>query len=47
MTPGGYDHHMGVKDGGNIAILAGVGPMIGAIVMPFIMKRKPKLLVCN
>jgi len=46
MTPGSYDHHMGVKDGGNMAILAGVGPMgLGAIDYALHNERKPKLLV--
>jgi len=30
--PGSYDHEMGIAEGGNMALLAGVGPMgLGAI----------------
>ncbi len=45
-TPGSYDHEMGVKAGGNMAILAGVGPMgLGAIDYALHNERKPQLLV--
>jgi len=37
---------MGVRDGGNMAILAGVGPMgLGAIDYALHQNRKPGLLV--
>ncbi|MFZ7132758.1 MAG: zinc-binding dehydrogenase [Eubacteriales bacterium] len=43
---GGYEHTMGIVDGGNMAILAGVGPMgLGAIDYAIHNDRKPKLLV--
>lgn len=46
MTPGVYEHAMGVKDGGDMAILAGVGPMgLGMIDYALHGPRKPKLLV--
>jgi len=45
-TPGSYDHKMGVVEGGNMAILAGVGPMgLGAIDLALHNERKPRLLV--
>ncbi|HHY82568.1 MAG TPA: zinc-binding dehydrogenase [Clostridiales bacterium] len=45
-APGSYEHQMGVKIGGNMAILAGVGPMgLGAIDYALHNERKPKLLV--
>ena len=45
-TPGSYVHSMGVAEGGNMAILAGVGPMgLGAIDYALHNDRKPKLLV--
>ena len=45
-TPGSYNHKMGIKEGGNMAILAGVGPMgLGAIDFAINNERKPKLLV--
>jgi L-sorbose 1-phosphate reductase len=44
--PGTYKHNMGVRDGGNMAILAGVGPMgLGAIDYALHQDRKPGLLV--
>lgn len=44
--PGTYNHHMGLKPGGNMAILAGVGPMgLGAIDYALHQDRKPGLLV--
>jgi threonine dehydrogenase-like Zn-dependent dehydrogenase len=45
-TAGSYEHKMGIKEGGNMAILAGVGPMgLGAIDFAINNERKPKLLV--
>ncbi len=45
-TGGSYEHHMDIKEGGNMAILAGVGPMgLGAIDYAIHRERKPKLLV--
>ena len=45
--PGSYVHHMEIKDGGNMAILAGVGPMGLAAINYAIHRtdRKPKLLI--
>lgn len=44
--PGKYTHHMGIVEGGNMAILAGVGPMgLGAIDYAVHCDRKPRLLV--
>jgi threonine dehydrogenase-like Zn-dependent dehydrogenase len=46
VTPGTYNHIMGIKDGGNIAILAGVGPMgLGAVDYALHQPRKPGLLI--
>ena len=46
VKPGSYEHEMGVKPGGNMAILAGVGPMgLGAIDYALHNEKKPKLLV--
>ena len=43
---GEYTHYMGTKDGGNMAILAGCGPMGIALIDYLIHRdRKPKLLV--
>ncbi len=43
--PGTYVHNMGIRKNGNMAILAGVGPMgLGAIDYALHQKRKPKLL---
>ena len=45
-TPGSYIHKMGIKEGGDLAILAGVGPMgLGAIDYAIHCDRKPALLV--
>jgi threonine dehydrogenase-like Zn-dependent dehydrogenase len=45
-SPGTYKHDMGIKKGGNMAILAGVGPMgLGAIDYALHQERKPGLLV--
>ncbi len=44
--PGKYHHNMGIVEGGNMAILAGVGPMgLGAIDYAINCDRRPKLLV--
>lgn len=44
--PGKYVHKMGIVEGGNMAILAGVGPMgLGAIDYAIHTDRKPGLLV--
>jgi threonine dehydrogenase-like Zn-dependent dehydrogenase len=43
---GKYIHNMGIVGGGNVAILAGAGPMgLGAIDYAIHCERKPKLLV--
>ncbi|MER2143306.1 MAG: zinc-binding dehydrogenase [Eubacteriales bacterium] len=43
---GVYTHEMGIKEGGNLAILAGAGPMgLGAIDYAIHCDRKPGLLV--
>jgi threonine dehydrogenase-like Zn-dependent dehydrogenase len=43
---GNYTHHMGIAAGGNMAILAGAGPMgLGAIDYAIHSERRPKLLV--
>ena len=45
-TQGSYEHVMGVRQGGAMAILAGVGPMgLGAIDYAIHAERKPELLV--
>ncbi len=44
--PGKYEHKMGIVEGGNMAILAGVGPMgLGAIDYAIHTDRKPGVLV--
>jgi len=44
--PGTYKHNMGIRKRGNMAILAGVGPMgLGAIDYTLHQERKPGLLV--
>jgi len=46
VPPGTYNHIMGIKKGGNMAILAGVGPMgLGAIDYALHQDKKPGLLV--
>jgi L-sorbose 1-phosphate reductase len=46
VPPGTYVHDMGIKMGGKMAILAGVGPMgLGAIDYALHQERKPGLLV--
>lgn len=43
---GSYEHKMGIVEGGNMAILAGVGPMgLGAIDYAIHCDRKPRLLI--
>ena len=45
-TGGSYVHQMGIKEGGNVAIIAGVGPMgLGAIDYGLHCDRKPGLIV--
>ncbi len=44
--PGCYTHEMGIREGGNMAILAGAGPMgLGAIDYAIHCDRKPGMLV--
>ena len=46
ISPGTYEHRMGIKKGGKMALLAGVGPMgLGAIDYVLHHERKPELLV--
>ncbi|HLN55980.1 MAG TPA: zinc-binding dehydrogenase [Bacteroidales bacterium] len=46
VPPGTYNHEMGIREGGKMAILAGVGPMgLGAIDYALHQDRKPGLLV--
>lgn len=46
ITPGTYVHDMGVVEGGNMAILAGAGPMgLGAVDYAIHGGRPPRLLV--
>ncbi len=46
IPPGTYNHAMGIRKGGNMAILAGVGPMgLGAIDYALHNERKPGLLI--
>jgi threonine dehydrogenase-like Zn-dependent dehydrogenase len=46
VPPGTYMHEMGIRKGGNMAILAGVGPMgLGAIDYALHQERKPGLLM--
>ncbi len=46
IPPGTYVHEMGIRNGGKMAILAGVGPMgLGAIDYALHQERKPGLLV--
>jgi L-sorbose 1-phosphate reductase len=45
VPPGTYDHKMGIREGGNMAILAGTGPMgLGAIDYALHQTRKPAML---
>lgn len=46
IPPGTYFHEMGIKKGGKLAILAGVGPMgLGAIDYALHQERKPSMIV--
>ncbi len=46
IPPGSYVHEMGIKKGGKLAIMAGVGPMgLGAIDYALHQERKPGLIV--
>jgi threonine dehydrogenase-like Zn-dependent dehydrogenase len=46
IPPGTYNHEMGIRKGGNLAILAGTGPMgLGAIDYALHQERKPGLIV--
>jgi L-sorbose 1-phosphate reductase len=46
VPPGTYKHEMGIRCGGKMAILAGVGPMgLGAIDYALHQERKPGLLI--
>lgn len=46
IPPGTYNHQMGIREGGKMAILAGVGPMgLGAIDYALHCDRRPGLLV--
>ena len=45
-TPGSYIHDMGITEGGNMALLAGAGPMgLGAVDYAIHCDRKPAMLV--
>ncbi len=45
-TPGSYVHDMGITEGGNMALLAGAGPMgLGAVDYAIHCDRKPAMLV--
>jgi len=46
VRPGTYIHEMGTRKGGNLAILAGAGPMgLGAVDYALHQERKPSLVV--
>ena len=46
IPPGTYIHEMGIREGGNLAILAGTGPMgLGAIDYALHQERKPGLIL--
>ncbi|MBT4818218.1 MAG: zinc-binding dehydrogenase [Lentisphaerae bacterium] len=46
MTPGSYEHHMGIIEGGKAACLASAGPMgLGLVDLLIHGDRKPSLLV--
>jgi threonine dehydrogenase-like Zn-dependent dehydrogenase len=46
VSPGTYNHMMGIREGGSLAILAGVGPMgLGAIDYALHSDRKPATIV--
>lgn len=45
-TPGSYEHKMGIKDGGSMAILAGAGPMgLGTIDYAIHSSQKPASMI--
>ncbi len=45
IPPGTYNHEMGIREGGKLAILAGTGPMgLGAIDYALHQDRKPSLI---
>jgi threonine dehydrogenase-like Zn-dependent dehydrogenase len=45
-TMGSYEHHMGIVEGGKLAILAGAGPMgLGAIDYALHSDRRPSMIV--
>jgi threonine dehydrogenase-like Zn-dependent dehydrogenase len=45
-TSGSYEHDMGIREGGNLAILAGAGPMgLGAIDYAIGCNRRPSMIV--
>ena len=47
VPPGTYNHMMGIKEGGNMAILAGVGPMgLGAIDYALHQAQKTRIDCC-
>ncbi len=44
--PGVYEHDMGIKEGGNLALIAAAGPMgLGSLVYALHAERKPKRIV--
>lgn len=46
MKPGSYTHYMDIKEGGNMAVLAGVGPMgLAAINYGLFREKRPALMV--
>jgi len=46
IPPGTYNHEMGIREGGKLAILAGVGPMgLAAIDYALHQDRKPSMIV--
>lgn len=46
IPPGTYDHQMGIKRGGTMAILAGAGPMgLGAVDLALHGDQRPRVLV--
>jgi threonine dehydrogenase-like Zn-dependent dehydrogenase len=46
IPPGTYNHEMGIREGGSMAILAGTGPMgLGAIDYALHCDRRPSLIV--
>lgn len=46
MEPGSYVHHMGIREGGTMAMLAGVGPMgLAALDVALHQDRRPRRIV--